>query len=74
LDIQVDPLVNPTNIAIDNILDITLEPQVHPCMITNINAPQVVHQNPLNHEVARPTLSIEMYEYITIWTSKHYVQ
>jgi hypothetical protein len=37
-----DPFINPLNIVVDDIEDITLEPNVGLCMIINTSAPQVV--------------------------------
>jgi hypothetical protein len=48
-----DPLVNPPNIVVDDIDDITLEPSVAPCMINNTNAPQVVNPSHLSPKVAK---------------------
>jgi hypothetical protein len=48
-----DPLVNPPNIVVDDIGDITLEPNVGPHMATSTNAPQVADLNPSNPKVAR---------------------
>jgi hypothetical protein len=58
-----DPLVNPPNITVDDIGDITLEPSVAPCIITNTSAPQVVNPSPLGPKVARPKKSIKAYSY-----------
>jgi hypothetical protein len=41
-----DPLVNPPNIVVDDIGDITLEPSAGPHTITNTNAPQVNNPSP----------------------------
>jgi hypothetical protein len=46
LDMQMDPLVNPPNIVVDGIKDITLEPSVGLHMIINTSAPQVANPNP----------------------------
>ncbi len=42
IDIQMDPFINPLNIVVDDIEDITLEPNVGLCTIINTSAPQVV--------------------------------
>jgi hypothetical protein len=55
----VDPLVNPPNIVVDDIQDITLEPGVGPHKVTNTSAPKVVHINPSSPKVARPSKLIE---------------
>jgi hypothetical protein len=52
-----DPLVNPPNIVVDDIGDITLEPCVGPHMIINTNAPQVMDPSPLSPKIARPEKS-----------------
>jgi hypothetical protein len=57
LNIQISPFVNLTNIVVNGIMDITLKPHVHPCTITNANAPQVAHQSFYNFEVARPLVT-----------------
>jgi hypothetical protein len=54
-----DPRINPPNIVVDDIGDITLEPGVHPCTITNTNAPQVVDLIPLHPKVIRHEKSTE---------------
>jgi hypothetical protein len=59
LNIQMDPLVNPPNIVIDDLGDITLELGVGPCMITNTSAPQVVNPNPSSLKAIRPKKSTE---------------
>jgi len=41
-NIQMDPLINPPNIVVDGIEDITLETNVGLCMIINTSEPQVV--------------------------------
>jgi hypothetical protein len=41
-----DPLINPPNIVVDDIKNITLEPNVGLCMIINISEPQVVDLSP----------------------------
>jgi hypothetical protein len=48
-----DPFVNPPNIVVDDIRDITLELNVGPHMVTNTNAPQVANINPSSPKVAR---------------------
>jgi len=58
-NIQMDPHVNPPNIVVDDIRDITLEPCVGPRTITNTNAPQVVNPSPLSPKATRPEKSIE---------------
>jgi hypothetical protein len=45
-NIQMDPLINPPNIVIDGIGDITLEPSVGPYTITNTSAPHVANPSP----------------------------
>jgi hypothetical protein len=54
-----DPFINPPNIVVDDIGDITLELGVGPRTITNTNAPQVVDPNPSSPKVARLEKSIE---------------
>ncbi len=58
-DIQIDPLVNPPNIAIHDIRDITLELGVGLHTIINTNALQVADPNPSNLKIARSEKSIE---------------
>jgi hypothetical protein len=48
-----DPLINPPNIVIDDIGDITLEPNVGLCTIINTSEPQVVDSSPSSPKVAR---------------------
>jgi hypothetical protein len=48
-----DPFINPSNIVVDDIGDITLEPSVGLCTIINTSAPQVVDPSPSNPKVAR---------------------
>jgi hypothetical protein len=48
-----DPFINPLNIVVDDIGDITLEPSVGLCTIINTSAPQVVDPSPSNPKVAR---------------------
>jgi len=52
-NIQMNPLVNPPNIVIDDIGNITLEPGVGPHMISSTNAPQVVDPSPLSLKATR---------------------
>jgi hypothetical protein len=59
LDIQIDPLINSTNLVIKNIMHITLDSHVHPNMTINVSAPKVVHPNLPSLEVARPSKSIK---------------
>jgi hypothetical protein len=58
-NIQMDPLVKPPNIVVDDIGDITLEPSVGPHTIINTSAPQVVDSSPLSLKDARSKKSIE---------------
>jgi hypothetical protein len=51
-----DPFVNPPNIVVDDIRDITLELDVGPQMIINTNAPQVADPSP---KVAKPEKLVE---------------
>ncbi len=48
-----DSFVNPPNIVVDDIGDITLEPSVGPHMITNTSAPQVAHPSPSSLKAVR---------------------
>jgi len=48
-----DPFVTPPNIVVDDIRDITLELNVGPHMVTNIDAPHVANLNPSSPKVAR---------------------
>jgi hypothetical protein len=48
-----DPLINPPNIVVDDIGDITLELGVGPHTSTNTSAPQVVDLSPSSPKVAR---------------------
>jgi hypothetical protein len=57
--IQMGPLINPPNIVVDNIGDITLELSAGPHMITNTSAPQVVDPSPSSFTVVKPKKSIE---------------
>ncbi len=52
-DIQMNPLVNPPNIVVDDIRDITLELGVGSHMIINTSAPQVEDLIPSSFKVAR---------------------
>jgi len=54
LDIQVDPFINHANIIVDDIMDITLKPNVCPHTIINASAPQVAHQSPSSPKATRP--------------------
>jgi hypothetical protein len=47
-----DPLINPPNIVVDDIRDITLEPRVGLHMITKTSAPQVADPSPSSPKVA----------------------
>jgi hypothetical protein len=53
-----DPLINLSNIVVDDIRDITLESCVGPHTITNTSAPQV-DPNPSSHKATRPEKSIK---------------
>jgi hypothetical protein len=53
LNIQTDPFVNPPNIVVDDLGDITLELGVGPCTITNTRAPQVANPSPSSPKVIR---------------------
>jgi hypothetical protein len=48
-----DPLVNPHNVVVDDIGDITLELGVGMHTIINTSAPQVVNLSPSSPKVAR---------------------
>jgi hypothetical protein len=48
-----DPFVNPPNIVVDDLGDITLELGVGPCTITNTSAPQVANPSPSSLKVIR---------------------
>ncbi len=52
-----EPFVNPPNIIVDEMGDITLELGVYPHIITNTSAPQVVDPSPSSPKVARPKKS-----------------
>jgi len=52
-----DPFINPLNIVVDDIGDITLEPGVGQCIIINTSAPQVTDPSPSNLKIARPKKS-----------------
>ncbi len=52
-----DPLINLPNIVVDDIGDITLEPNVGLCIIINTSEPQVVDSSPSSLKVARPKKS-----------------
>ncbi len=54
LDIQINPLVNPPNIIIDDIRDITLEPSVGMYMIINTSPPQVADPSLSSPKATRP--------------------
>jgi hypothetical protein len=54
-----DPFINPPNIVVDDIWDITLEPRVGPRTITNTNAPQVAYPSPLSPKDTRHEKSTE---------------
>jgi hypothetical protein len=52
-NIQVDLIINPSNIVVDDIKDIALEPSVGPHTIINTSAPQVMHLNPSSPTLVR---------------------
>jgi hypothetical protein len=52
-----DPLVNPPNIVVDDIRDITLEPSVGSHTIINTSAPQVMDLSPSSPKATRPKKS-----------------
>jgi hypothetical protein len=52
-----DPLINPLNIVVDDIMDITLKPNVDPHMATNTSASQVAHPNPSKPKATKPLKS-----------------
>jgi hypothetical protein len=52
-NIQMNPLVNPPNVVIDDIGNITLEPGVGPHMIISANAPQVADPSPSSLKATR---------------------
>jgi hypothetical protein len=52
-DIQMDPFINPPNIVIDDIGDITLELSVGPYTITNTSAPQVANPSPSSSKATK---------------------
>ncbi len=54
-----DPFINPSNIVVDDIGDITLEPSVGLCTIINTSAPQVVDPSPSSFKVIKPKKSLE---------------
>jgi hypothetical protein len=54
-----NPLVNPLNIVVNDVGDITLELGVGSHMITNTSAPQVVNPSPSSLKIVRPEKSIE---------------
>ncbi len=56
-NIQMDPLINPPDILINDIRDITLELGVGPRMVINTNAPQVANLSPSSPKIARPKKS-----------------
>jgi hypothetical protein len=51
-----DPFVNPPNVVVDDIRDITLELNVGPHMVTNTNAPQVADINPSSPKIAHKVI------------------
>jgi hypothetical protein len=56
----VDPFINPPNIVVDDIGDITMEPGMGPHKVINTSAPKVVHLSPSSPRVARHSKSIEI--------------
>jgi hypothetical protein len=54
-----DPLINPPNIIVDDIGDMTLEPFVGLHTFTNTSVPQVTDLNPSSHKATRLEKSIE---------------
>jgi hypothetical protein len=54
-----DPLINPPNIIVDDIGDITLEPRVGLHMVTHKSVPQVRDLNPSSPKVTKLEKSIE---------------
>jgi hypothetical protein len=56
-NIQMDPFVNPPNIVVDDIGDITLEPSVGLHTIINTSAPQVADPSPSSPKAVRPKKS-----------------
>jgi len=54
-----DPLINPPNIVVDDIGDITLELGVGLHTSTNTSAPQVADPSPSSPKLARPKKSTE---------------
>jgi hypothetical protein len=54
-----DPLINPPNIVVDDIGDITLEPSVGPYMITKTSALLVADPSPSSPKAARPEKLVE---------------
>jgi hypothetical protein len=53
-----DPLINPPNIIVDDIGDITLEPPVGLHMVTSTSVPQVTDLNPSSLKATRLEKSI----------------
>ncbi len=58
-NIQMDPLVNPPNIVVDDIGNITLELGVGPHTIINTSAPQVVDPSLSSFKITRPEKLVE---------------
>jgi len=58
-EIQMDPLVNPPNIVVDDIRDITLELNVDKHTVTNKSAPQVMDLSPSSLKAIKPKNTME---------------